>query len=670
MKLLSLFASITALTMVLLAIPAAAEKRVALVIGNSDYKVAGGNWSDLRNPANDARDFAAALKKTGFTLIGGDVQLNLTKGQMDEKIIEFGEQLGAGTVGLFFFAGHGMAVNKTNYLVPSKTKGVTKKSLKVKMVSADFVVDQFPEKGGLNILILDACRNTPQKYRGFRGGQNSGLVNMQAPGGTVISYSTQPGNFAMDGKGRNSPFAEALIKNVQTPGLNILDMFNEVGVQVDHTTDGFQRPWINYSPLQGKFYFAGKGDPQVASVQLQAPVDEKALDLAYWNSVKDSKDAADFEDYVAQYPDGSFKRIAMRRIAKLKQTETAALTPTAPAEPAFGISVLDEEMVALKTSNVRSEPSTRGQKISRIQAGRAISVLGKTTVAGSEWYQVVLEYGQTGYVFGSLLREQQIAVMMPPATLSTPKKKTTEPTAGTFMTPGKVFRDCADCPEMVVIPSGSFKMGLYEGDEDNQGNEGPVHKVTVSKEFAVGKYEVTQAQWQAVMGNNPSKFKGANSPVETVNWNDIKNFVRRLSAKTGKQYRLLSESEWEYAARASTTTKYHWGYTFSSSKANNGDSTKTVGSYAANSFGLHDLLGNVWEWVEDCDNFDYDDGPSTEAPRTTGDCSKRILRGGSHHSSPWSMRTTSRVAKTTDIRSDYFGFRIARTLSPQDAAAF
>jgi formylglycine-generating enzyme required for sulfatase activity len=332
--------------------------------------------------------------------------------------------------------------------------------------------------------------------------------------------------------------------------------------------------------------------------------------------------------------------------------------------------VLDEEMVALKTSNVRSEPSTRGQKISRIQAGRAISVLGKTTVAGSEWYQVVLEDGQTGYVFGSLLREQQIAVMMPPATLSTPKKKTTEPTAGTFMTPGKVFRDCADCPEMVVIPSGSFKMGLYEGDEDNQGNEGPVHKVTVSKEFAVGKYEVTQAQWQAVMGNNPSKFKGANSPVETVNWNDIKNFVRRLSAKTGKQYRLLSESEWEYAARASTTTKYHWGYTFSSSKANNGDSTKTVGSYAANSFGLHDLLGNVWEWVEDCDNFDYDDGPSTEAPRTTGDCSKRILRGGSHHSSPWSMRTTSRVAKTTDIRSDYFGFRIARTLSPQDAAAF
>jgi uncharacterized caspase-like protein len=328
MRLLSI---LSVFIMLALAHPAWAEKRVALVIGNSDYKVAGGNWSDLRNPANDARDFAVALEKSGFMLIGGDVQLNLTKSQMDEKIIEFGEQLGAGTVGLFFFAGHGMAVNKTNYLVPSKTKGVTKKSLPVKMVSADFVVNQFPEKGGLNILILDACRNTPQKYRGFRGGQDAGLVNMQAPGGTVISYSTQPGNYAMDGNGRNSPFAEALIKNVQTPGLNILDMFNEVGLQVDQTTDGFQRPWINYSPLQGKFYFAGEGNSQVASVQPQAApsIDKEAM---FWDAVKDSTDAEALEDYIIQFPNGTFARIAKRRITKLKKAQVTALTSAAKYE--------------------------------------------------------------------------------------------------------------------------------------------------------------------------------------------------------------------------------------------------------------------------------------------------------------------------------------------------
>ena len=127
--------------------------------------------------------------------------------------------------------------------------------------------------------------------------------------------------------------------------------------------------------------------------------------------------------------------------------------------------------------------------------------------------------------------------------------------------PGAVFKDCETCPEMVVIPAGSFKMG---GDRTK---EKPVHEVKIGHSFAVGKYEVTQAEWEAVMGNDPSKFKGARRPVEKVSWNDAKSFVKKLSEQTGEQYRLLSESEWEYMARAGSKTKFPWGDEIDSSMA-------------------------------------------------------------------------------------------------------
>ena len=136
--------------------------------------------------------------------------------------------------------------------------------------------------------------------------------------------------------------------------------------------------------------------------------------------------------------------------------------------------------------------------------------------------------------------------------------------------------------------------------------EKPVHEVRIGCRFAVGKYEVTQAEWEAVVGNNPSKFKGARRPVEKVSLNDVKSFVKKLSAQTGKEYRLLSESEWEYMARAGSTTKYPWGDEFDSSKAKydakdgSEESTVPVGSYSANAFGVHDTVGNVWECMVEC----------------------------------------------------------------------
>ena len=167
------------------------------------------------------------------------------------------------------------------------------------------------------------------------------------------------------------------------------------------------------------------------------------------------------------------------------------------------------------------------------------------------------------------------------------------------------------------------------------------------------------------MGSNPSWFKSGRHPVDRVSWNDAKAFVGKLSAKTGKRYRLLSESEWEYMARAGSTSKYPWGNEFDASKAhNNRIYAVHVGSYGANNFGVHDTAGNVWEWVEDCWNEDYHGAPIDGSAWTSGgNCSRRVLRGGSWSGMPRSLRSANRSWNSATARNYDDGFRIARTLS-------
>ena len=236
------------------------------------------------------------------------------------------------------------------------------------------------------------------------------------------------------------------------------------------------------------------------------------------------------------------------------------------------------------------------------------------------------------------------------------------------MEPGAVFKDCKTCPEMVVIPAGSFKMG-------GKGHpwEKPVHGVKIGYSFAVGKYEVTQVNWYAVMKDrNPSEFKGSFRPVENVSWEDAKSFIKKLSEQTGKEYRLLSESEWEYMARAGSTTEYPWGDEIDSSKAkyDSEDGSKIgtvpVGSYSANAFGVHDTAGNVREWVEDCKHKGYKDAPtdgSAWLSENEGNCKERVLRGGSWGNDDTGLRSAARNWGDAAVRSNGIGFRIARTLS-------
>ncbi len=244
--------------------------------------------------------------------------------------------------------------------------------------------------------------------------------------------------------------------------------------------------------------------------------------------------------------------------------------------------------------------------------------------------------------------------------------------------PGETFRDCVDCPEMVVIPAGNFMMGLAESDNAGLADERPRHRVTIPRAFALGKYEVTFAEWDACVraggcNHRPKDWGGwgrGNRPVMNVSWDDTKAYVRWLSRQTGQAYRLPSEAEWEYAARAGTTSRYHWGDSVGRGNANcNGcgsrwekSGTAPVGSFSANRFGLYDMSGNVWEWVDDCWHDSYRGAPMNSRAWTIGECSSLVLRGGSWVTRTWDLRSANRWIGTAGERYDDIGFRIARTL--------
>ena len=281
---------------------------------------------------------------------------------------------------------------------------------------------------------------------------------------------------------------------------------------------------------------------------------------------------------------------------------------------------------------------------------------------------------------------------------------------------GETFRDCDGCPELVVVPSGSFMMGSPSSEEGRKDNEGPVHRVTIGYPFAVGVKEVTRGEygrfvsktghvsrdvcWTSEDGEgsersgrswrNPGHRQTDSHPVVCVNWKDAQAYVEWLSRKTGEGYRLLSESEWEYVARAGTSMARYWGESeagqcryangadeasgdFGLGKASCNDGharTSPVGSYEANDFGLHDVLGNVWEWTEDCWNESYDGAPEDGSAWESGDCDLRMLRGGSAGNEPRILRSADRRRANPGSRTepgsrtDHVGFRVARPLTP------
>lgn len=259
------------------------------------------------------------------------------------------------------------------------------------------------------------------------------------------------------------------------------------------------------------------------------------------------------------------------------------------------------------------------------------------------------------------------------------------------------FRDCPECPEMVVAPVGEFLMGSPENEMKRERDEGPQRTVTFAKPFATGRYEVTFAEWDVCVADGGCTHKPGDEgwgrdrrPVINVSWDDAKEYVAWLSKRTGKPYRLPSEAEWEYATRGATTAQpqppYHFGgdlrelCAYGNGADQTGQSrfgywtiadckdgyvfTAPVGSFKANAFGLHDMHGNVWEWVEDCYGPNYEGAPTDGTPVTSGDCRHRVVRGGSWGFYPWTLRAAYRLGDRPISRNGYTGFRVAKTLGP------
>ncbi len=356
---MSLVRFLGCLVFVLLAAPVAwaqsDESRVALVIGNSSYEV-----SPLKNPENDARLMAEALRGQGFEVLE---VINGSQRDMRLAMIEFGDLLLAGGVGLFYYAGHGVQVGGENYLIPVNAVIDREEHVAVEGINVNQVLARMGgARNRLNIVILDSCRNNPYA-RSFRSAP-AGLAQMLAPTGTYIGYATAPGEVATDGDSDNSPFTQALVDRLGESGLPLEGLFKQVRLDVQEATGGKQVPWTS-SSITGKFFFTPPA-PVVEETPQPVPEEDTAAALraetAFWTSIADSDDPADFEAYLEQYPDGNFVALAKRRIARLnapeeepepqqvvvveKDTEAEQEAAALRAETAFWTSIAQSNSIA------------------------------------------------------------------------------------------------------------------------------------------------------------------------------------------------------------------------------------------------------------------------------------------------------------------------------------
>ncbi len=745
---------------------APASERVALVVGNGGY----GRISKLDNPVNDATLMARTLEGLGFDV---SLVIDADREAMNRAIKAFGRRLARGrdeAVGLFYYAGHGVEAGGSNYLIPLNAEIGSETELKSDAVPAEWILSWMEEAGNrLNMVILDACRNNPYGDT-FRSGSR-GLGRVDAPSGSLIAYSAAPGKVATDGKGANSPYTAALALAMTEPGLKLEDIFKRVRVSVEHETNRQQTPWES-SSLTGDFYFvplpaahaagaqagtsvgvqgmrpgqpasgtaapadysaqSGSASDRLTAEQLAAKRLAAELELLFWDSVKDSVDAADVQAYLDQYPGGTYGVLARNRLKRLqratgtaspsKATAAANTSETlaqASVEPTVSAAVPSKEPAEIPPPppTAQAVESSLGLERSErrlIQAGLASlgfdpgptdGLFGRVTRGAIGRWQSSRSEEETGHLDAEsakfLLATAEDAAFARAKSSGTAKaygeyvgmfpagrhvaearrlrsEAEEAERAANERKPGRRIRDCADCPDLVIVPAGSYRMGSPRTDEARFEDEGPSHKVTIPEPLAVGVYEVTFGEWEACRRDggcshypDDRKWGRVNRPVIDVSWEDAREYVRWLSRKTGETYRLLSESEWEYVARGGTTTRFNWGNEPERGRANcagcgsrwDSNQTSPLGSFSPNAFGLYDVHGNVWEWVEDCWHGDYERAPSDgSAWMASGDCSRRVFRGGSMISPVQLVRSATRGRNLSSIRTQNIGFRVVRTL--------
>lgn len=527
-------------------------QRLALVIGNTSYP-----QKPLKNPANDAADLAAALKRLGFEVIE---RKNRNAEEMRRDVIEFQSKLRAGGVGLFYFAGHGVQAGRgQNFLLPVGTEFKRERDAELYGLEVGWVLRNMEDSGvSLSVVILDACRDSPLPAEG-RSVSSRGLGRMEAPSGSLIAFATAPGSTADENAtSRNGLYTEHLLKAIETPGLRLEDVFKRVRRGVEAASNRQQSPEeIMKLTSDEPFYFKpGQAAVQVASAATPQQIEEQA-----WNTARSANTAEAYKAFLDEFP-------------------RSAYAPSA-----------------------------------RIGLQAAPKPMGR-------------------------------------------------PSNGPTPSAGKAFADCPNCPKMIAVAAGLLpKSGRTMNME-----------YMIGSRFAVGIYEVTFKEWDACVSDggcssnvSDEDWGRDNQPVVNVSWDDAKAYVAWLSHKTGKNYRLLRDAEWEYVARGGSGTPYPWGQDSGLDNANciqcgaagyAGKQPAPVGSFSRNGFGLYDVIGNVWEWTEDCDTPDMKSIDEAVSD-TSAACTSRVLRGGSFKTAAQDATLDRRRVANRTVRSPQNGFRVA-----------
>jgi formylglycine-generating enzyme required for sulfatase activity len=599
----------------------APERRVALVIGNGQYQ----HVPRLANPANDARLIAETLTSVGFALIGGTAQLDLDKPAFDRVVQEFGTVIQGAGVALFYYAGHGVQVRGSNYLVPVSANPTREADIDFQLLNTDLVLRQMEGAGTrLNLLILDACRNNPFAGRGLRTA-GGGLAQMQAPEGTLISYATQPGNVAQDGTDGHSPYTAALARAFRKPGLDLFAVFNETGLDVKRRTGGAQQPWVSSSPIAGQFYFTGAPDQPSTGSR------DDAVEIAFWNSVKDDRTPDGFQTYLESYPQGKFAALARLKLKQLAETLKPAPSASTPS-PATGTQVA----VGIYPQQPQTPVGNDGAEMVLVPAGEFMMGSDKDEIDR-------LLQGRTDVNREFFNRE-------------IPRHR--------------VYLDAFYIDKYEVTNARFQQFVQATGHRTTAEREGSGY-VDNGEKFEL----VNGANWRAPRGPGSSIAGLEQHPVVQVSQEDAKAYC----AWAGK--RLPTEAEWEKAARGTDGRSYPWGSQFDGRRANFCDAncqfnwkdsaandgyryTAPVGSYEGGKspYGAYDMAGNVWEWVADWFDENYYRNSPARNPQGPASGDRAVLRGGGWDTLALNVRAPPRHRNAPAPRDANLGFRCAKTL--------
>ena len=616
------------------AVHAQEPARLALLIGNQGYAAKVGA---LKNPHTDVALIEAALTKLGFKVA---VLKDANHRAMDTAIkrhVREVNRAGAGALSFFYYSGHGVAnpETKVNYLIPVDVTETEDEKIWDEAYQQNAVIDLLSQQAprATHFVVFDACRNelniTGPAAKSL--GADKGFVPIQNTAGLLIAYATAPGKTASDVGAGGGPYATALADELVKPGVEAVSMFRAVQIRVKQAIN--QDPWLSFPSLPPTF-LAGQAQPD--RITREQVANEAAL---AWMAIKDSTNTLALEAFRRRFSETAFADFATARVEELNRATAA----------------------------------------SKAEAERLLADLERKTAALTKPSPVACDGINVDVAGGT--------------------RKCIKPGSGKTTW----FKDCPTCPEMVVVPTGTFTMGSTESEPGRLDREDQV-QVTFSKPLAVGRFAVTRGEFASFVADTGHKTDGGchaltgtewklqpdrswrsagfaqddRHPVVCVNWDDAKAYAAWLSAKTGKTYRLMSESEREYVTRAGTPTPFWWGVSITSNQANfNGSAepykiggtkgeyrqrTVPVDSFEANPWGLYNVHGNVWEWTEDCWNGKNAGNPGNGSARTSRDCSSRVLRGGSWSNVPQVLRAADRYYSLPVIRSPILGFRMARTL--------